>query len=49
MKKRDYLKNKICKEKGIKLIRVKEKDWKNNKEKVKKNLMEEINGFKEIV
>ena len=37
MKKRDYLKNKICKEKGIKLIRVKEKDWKNNKEKVKKN------------
>lgn len=36
MKKRDYLKNKICKEKGIKLIRVKEKDWKNNKEKVKK-------------
>ena len=49
MKKRDYIKNKICKEKGIKLIRVKEKDWKNNKEKVKKNLMEEINGFKEIV
>lgn len=36
MKKRDYIKNKICKEKGIKLIRVKEKDWKNNKEKVKK-------------
>lgn len=49
MKKRDYIKNKICKEKGIKLIRVKEKDWKNNKEKVKKNLMEEINGFKEII
>ena len=49
MKKRDYLKNKICKEKGIKLIRVKEKDWKNDKEKVKKILMEEINGFKKIV
>ena len=25
------------------------KDWKNDKEKVKKILMEEINGFKKIV
>ena len=49
MKKRDNLKNKICKEKGIKLIRVKEKDWQNNQEKIKNYLKEEINGFKEIV
>lgn len=44
MKRRDNLKNKICKEKGINLFRVKESDWYNNKENIKENFRRILNG-----
>lgn len=49
MKKRDSLKNRICKDKGIKLIRVKESEWQKDKQKIKLILEEEINGSKKTI
>lgn len=43
MKKRDQLKDNVCKENNIKLIRVKEYDWLHNKEEIKIKLVEELN------
>lgn len=42
MKRRDHLKTKICKLKNIKLIRIKESDWKNNSDQIKLDLLKEI-------
>lgn len=42
MVKRDQMKDDICKEKGIQLIRIKESDWKNRKHEVEKLLEEKL-------
>ena len=39
---RDKKKDNICKEKNIKLIRIKESEWANNKEKIKEKLKKEL-------
>lgn len=49
MKKRDSLKEHICKSKGIKLIRIKESEWQKDKQKIKLILEEEINGSKKTI
>lgn len=41
---RDHKKDFICKEKNIRLIRVKECDWVRNNEKIKSELREALNG-----
>ena len=46
VEKRDETKNQLCEEKGIRLIRVKEKDWDSNKEKVKRELRKIIESIK---
>ena len=38
----DKMKNQLCEEKGIRLIRIKEKDWTNNREQVEKQIREVI-------
>ena len=38
----DKMKNQLCEEKGIRLIRVKEEDWANNREQVEKQIREVI-------
>lgn len=40
MVERDFRKDKVCKEKNIRLIRIKESDWKKDKEKVCSMIME---------
>ena len=49
MKKRDFLKDHICKDKDIKLIRIKESEWQKDKQKIKLFLEEEINGSKKTI
>ena len=44
MKQRDFVKDNICLTKGIKLIRIKESDWKSNKDKIKEELRGALNG-----
>jgi len=44
MVKRDRFKDMLCKNKHIKLIRIKESEWKNNKENIQKFLEETIHG-----
>ena len=39
---RDTIKTKLCEEKGIRLIRIKEKDWDTHKEKVKEEIKKYI-------
>ena len=41
-KEKDERKNQLCEEKGIRLIRIKEKDWTNNREQVEKQIREVI-------
>ena len=38
-----FTKDEICKQKQIRLIRIKEKDWKDNNEYIKNFLKEELN------
>ena len=40
---RDEKKNQLCEQKGIKLLRIKEKDWDNNREGIKKQIEEFLN------
>ena len=45
-KERDERKNKLCEEKGIKLIRIKESEWDNNRKAVEKQILEVIESLK---
>ena len=45
-KQKDEIKNKLAKEKGIKLIRIKESEWDNNRKAVEKQILEVIESLK---